>query len=274
MTLVQSELQSAYLWSNQITKIYRWSTQIRPAWWTPWANTLAYYPLTSVTQLTDQSWNSRTLSKNKWTTPTFGTYGWVNCMYTASAVDLRNANISIAGTAQTTVSWWYYKTANPNNDNGYMFGFFAWEDTMFNNITWGKGLRSLYWPFMRCKNNVRTASAWQLTWWHHYVASRNGSSWSFYCDGVLVWTLSWAADTTITADHIKISSYTSYERSSFWYFSNVIFENVAWSAQDVSDYFDLTKWDYWIVNLQNITPISPDIIPDTPNNWTWDVLTI
>jgi hypothetical protein len=36
------------------------------------------------------------------------------------------------------------------------------------------------------------------------------------------------------------------ERKLYWQLSNVIFEDKARTSQEVSDYYDQTKWDYWI----------------------------
>ena len=49
-----------------------------PERWQPWANTVAYYPLTSTTTVNDLSGNGYTLSTHD-TLPTFWIYQWVDC---------------------------------------------------------------------------------------------------------------------------------------------------------------------------------------------------
>lgn len=222
--------------------VYLWQEYNR----TPWANTIAYYKLNSSTQLTDSSWNNRTLSNSKWTAPTFWTYWGVDCMYISSPCNLVNStNISLAWTWTSTICWWYYKTANPNNDNWHIFSI--WYSTTLQNqysvITYWNWLWSLYWPFMRCYNNQRTSAASVSSWWHLYVAIRNWANWTFYVDGIQKWTLS-SADTSVTGNIIWIWRYDSYERCAFGYFSEVIFEDKARTAQEIADYYNWTKWNY------------------------------
>ena len=78
------------------------------AWWTPWANTLAYRPLTSTSTTNDLSWNNNNLS-SIWTVD-FWTHYWVDCAY----FDDNNWNLQISSlydindlTWITICSWFY-----------------------------------------------------------------------------------------------------------------------------------------------------------------------
>ena len=76
MTLLQRELKDRYVIINntptKVSSVYIWNwdstaTKVRPAWWTPWANTLVYLKLNW--DALDSSWNW-----NNWTLPSSSYY--------------------------------------------------------------------------------------------------------------------------------------------------------------------------------------------------------
>lgn len=65
--------------------VYIWTDE-----WTPWANTIAYYPLNSTDTVNDKSGNNRNLTSS---TLSFGTYQWVNCAYGNQAIATLSASL-------------------------------------------------------------------------------------------------------------------------------------------------------------------------------------
>lgn len=284
MTFTQVEPKKIYIWSTEIKKVYLWSTQIRPAgwwWWQPWANTLAYYPLTAQDTTSDKSWNGHTLTKyGSWTT-TFWTYSGISCLYIADDAMFYSTIPNTDASSGITQSIWYYQAYAPQNDNWWLQTFNANSPTSdtpryisssIMNWLWSRNWFT-WWASNGVDSYTSTASV--TSGWHNVITTFSWTTITLYVDWNEIGTSSKNLS-YYTQTYISISRRTSnYNRSLRGYVSNAIFENKARTAQEVSDYYDQTKGDYWISSLQSIAPnISPDVIPDTPNNWTWDVLTI
>jgi hypothetical protein len=82
---------------------------------------------------------------------------------------------------------------------------------------------------------------------HNIVATADWTNIKVYLDWVLAQTTASGYSTGSTSTTFGI--WTEYPWQTIYYdgyMSNVIVENVAWTDQEVADYYDLTKWDYWI----------------------------
>lgn len=217
------------------------------SWWQPWANTIVYYPLDSTNTVNDLSNNHYDLT-NDWNGVVFWTYQWADCAYFSKGYYncLYRSTDQILPTWDFTwnaylyiVSWWSYnpRLAQSNSDNSW------W---------WYQILLSQYWYLCIysawTRGGINTSS---LTWaWHLYTITGNFTSWSytFYVDAQQVATQSWAS---VPTTWIKIWAWWPWWSSSTsdkynWWMGKVIIENKIWSVSEISDYYDLTKWDYWI----------------------------
>lgn len=215
-TEVQKELQNAYIGGV----------------WQPWANTVAYYPLKADTN--DESWNSNDMT-NSWIA--FWTYDGIECAY-------------LDGSASASKSW----------------SLFTWNPTFTASI-WLKTLQNAWSPrafgsgggtnsFTFWLSNVGVLNTW---WWTNdrntwYTLSTNTryniifaySNWAgtVYINGNSVY--SWTRSPTIWNTSTLIWDNHSLANKWYWYLSNAIFENEVRTAQEVLDYYNLTKWNYWI----------------------------
>ena len=216
--------------------------------WQPWANTIAYYPLTSTTTVNDMSWNNRTLT---WTwNYAFGTYAWVDCCY--FNVWMLSASIpDIQDNDWFTLNIWYNEKSAPNYDNGWVLELA--ENNYPDSPNWIVRTKwrpnSSYWvvwyiSWTLWNPIITTSFNWTLWAWHNYCYTQENWIGVFYTDGVQIWTLTFPYNHTRNMLHI--SRKTGYDRSIIWYVSNAIYENKVWNAQEISAYFDQTKSLYWI----------------------------
>lgn len=236
----------------KVKKIFLWSEQVWPdSGWKPWANTIAYYPLTTSTTTSDMSGNNRNLTQVD--NSTFWTYLWVNCVYVYWNTQswfhcLYNRNVN----NQTlwnkfTVSFWGSRL---NQNNNSIMCWMWWINGSWN---W----YNIYWNSSTVENEVlnnwsinkitysKTISVWE---WYLYTAVYDNWNSKLYVDWVLwaswnytVWTINviwvWITFGTQT---------TGYSYQWNWYLSNYILENKARTAADVVNYYNSTKWNYWL----------------------------
>jgi len=79
--------------------------------------------------------------------------------------------------------------------------------------------------------------------WYHILYTHDGTTQTIYLNWAPILSQQQTINTNSNAFQIGDSS----QGTNFpWYLSEMIIEDRAWSAQEVSDYFDLTKWNYWL----------------------------
>lgn len=256
MTLVQTEPKKIYIWSTEIKKVYLWSTQIRPAgwwWWQPWANTLLYIPMDTASGTTDQSSYHRTYTVS-WLTHI--TLDGVDCYQTSSSsyINLWTSAASwlVPSSKEFTAHFWI-------NTNGYTStqSVFQWavqgsyftainiRDTDKVRLGWGTpGIEE--WNFL--SDNAISRNAWHLL-------SFTIGNWidKLYVDGVLQSnTKSWWTNDGFWAWHVSsqngiyILADRAHGENFRWYVWQIVMEDIERTAQEISDYYDLTKWNYWL----------------------------
>ena len=201
-------------------------------WWQPWANTVGYYPLTS--DFTDQSGNWYDLSVSN---ASITTLDWVSCAYYSGG---RAYNSTPSVWSKRTLSTWFY-----NQTSWVLIGTWADQNTfqcmMLSNAWAWKIQISDFHTIWYDTSNISSNA------WHHAVAVCDGANMYLYIDWVLAnsWTHAQTDNSTWVSAWGKPfldanpDTYT-------WYLSKVIIENAAWTAQEVADYYDQTKANYWI----------------------------
>jgi hypothetical protein len=219
--------------------------------WQPWANTLAYYPLETDTN--DYSWNGRNMT-NSWITFSDGVWvfnGSSMATVTGSGWNINKPNMTIqarfkcnystTNKSYTIVSRWenspssnsnvcYMMALNYSSGTTYIMSWFAkWSDTSYN--PW-------YFAHSISKN----------VWYLMTLVNENWNSQKLYLNGTQI-----ASSNVITQQNINsipLVIWNTYYRSNQTYFvgnvSNVILEDKARTAQEISDYYNLTKTNYWL----------------------------
>jgi hypothetical protein len=234
----------------KLTWMYIWQQKIRPTWWQPWANTIAYWKFDD--SLDDEMWNYD--GTNSWANITYSALPWDSSVKYANVlatwinwVSLSNTIWLERGTQQTSFTFaWFFKMASVSNwFNWYTEASGSWAVTEFGYGEWNSQQ-----SFRLCTWN----GGWQED---TYASTLNDDTWyslvrtydhttrtkSYYVN----WTL--LGSVTASHDYVTSSSPTKsiLARSYNWWISNCVFEtNTVWTAQDVSNFHDTFKSLYWI----------------------------
>lgn len=219
-----------------------------PWWWQPWPNTIAYFPLD--TDLLDHSGNSfsATIRGNV----SIWTAWWISAGY---FWDIWELSWAVTITGSVTVLGYAYKTGNPNYDNASMFGFAWWWSmgwpvcqALYWNTNWPANISNKPWValFDWDTQANQTAVSMNNNEWTHFAATLDWSTKEvkLYTNWVL--SSQYTSSATTLPNYLWMSRNDWLDRSWIGYFSNVIFESKCWTATEISDYFNQTKWDYWI----------------------------
>ena len=221
--------------------IYAW----REPWgWQPWANTVLYMPLTS--NLTDviswttldaystwwSIWATWWINKNvlySWTTWSWFYKSW----FTWLPTDTDPRTMSIWLKIDTFVPDWGTYASYWVSQGNCVFSLcgrwgYMWFSQMWSNTNDGK------------------ITAWT---WQNWILTYDGSTLIIYKNGddVKHWTWTLTTGSDIVAIWIPIRDLTA-SMGNTWRYSEFIIEDRVWTAQEVTAYYDLTKWDYWITS--------------------------
>lgn len=220
---------------KEIKKVYLGSTQVRPSgwwWWQPWANTLAYRPLSS--DLNDYSWNNHHFSATSWT------YSFSDNMCTLQRATISWWSLNWLSNDFTVNMWTSWFWANSafmfSVDNGWypswqLYWGWPWTEVGFNMIY----NNNFYWAYK--------PSYWGV-WVHLFTWIKTATTITLYIDGVqqdqttgTFWTFTWHNNTWLW-------------RNVFWSWTGtcweIIIEDKARTAQEILDYYNQTKSNYWL----------------------------
>ena len=201
--------------------------------WRPWANTMIYYKFDW--NLNDSSWNNR-----NWT-------AWWTITYWTNYVDLTNWYIILPNSPTTyenerTFCMWFkinkssgaWFLLDISSSNGMIIRL---EVNSSNNFNCHSDMPSYQPQELSSRDTNR----------HLYTVTFNSSNINYYLDGTLKWSknprnssytfLSWRIWT------VHNGSYVNWLQQYVWVY---ILENKARTAQEISEYYNQTKWNYWL----------------------------
>lgn len=234
----------------KIQKIYVGTNQVRPKAWKPWSETIAYYPLTSETTVNDMSGNNRNLT-NKW--GTFGTYEWVSCVYVGGSSRYLYINDSWMPTwnsARTFAFWHYNLNSSPTrNAEPFIVQWTLSTNKILMLYTWDSGSSSTNSYY----NQITQYWTWATFWtsprgeWVCNVVTYDWAKFTWYVN----WTSTGTWTYTIATNGTRLSiwcavQWTSVWNAFNWYMSKVVLSSGVRTAQEISDYYNSTKSDYWL----------------------------
>lgn len=207
--------------------------------WKPWENTVAYYPLKEDFNDHKWSWTLYNLTNNGWSLTTLS---WVQCAY---------FNLSSIASNSSPSFWWirtisHWINANSNSENSVIVwtGWSWWVNTtVFSSTLW-------WWTLPWCSNMYNqwysTSDNISFNTWYYMVTTIGDGYWKVYLNWVLkgtysfsVWNWTWIY---LSRRWDWITSNSRYD----WYLSEVIIEDKARTAQEISDYYNQTKSNYWL----------------------------
>ena len=228
----------------KVKRIMVGDKQVRPSYeWTPDASrTLLYLPLES--NATDYSWNSRSTSPSN---ITYANLWWVMCANangSSSKISVTPTTFLSSSDTQGTMSMLVYGSSRSST---------ARQAIEFASST--------SWVILRYQtNDNRTLIGW-FDWfrpnpsvnnWHHIVLTFDSSYCYCYIDGEYYWTTNRSIDDTpiwwrspdVTWFNVFANRSWNTNRWSWWG-RELIFENIKWSAEDVSKYYQRIKAKLW-----------------------------
>jgi len=207
-------------------------------WWTPWANTIAYYPLDSTNTVNDISGNWYNLTN---TMVVFWNYGGVSCASFDWATSKLTATIWTLPqwASPRTMSLWLYYIGGANRS---IMWYWANRTKWWCFIINYAASSEWYWltPYYDdVYSNITTTSTWMLL-----TGIYDGTNFKLYINGELACT---SANITLVTSWINFEIWNPYNTNYlYWYVSNVIIENKVRTATEILDYFNQTKSLYWI----------------------------
>ena len=222
---------------KSIKKVYLGSTQIRPTWWQPWADNIVYFPLDN--DITDYT-GTYTLTP---TSASIIDFNWVKCL------DCTNGYAK--GTIATLPQW---ASARTNMYRIYFIGRSGLDRAIYWYGAAATPYRRYDWNYVGSDWNI----AWQCSgywlgsnyalptwWWHHVACTRDSSNnMQIYVD----WSLKNSWQVTFNTEWTDIWLWVDATGTTplNWYLSKFTVEGKQRTAQEVLDYYNETKWDYWI----------------------------
>lgn len=240
-------------------KIYVWSQKVRPVWKPDSTRTIFYYDFEN--NLNDGSWNH-----NNITSSNYISYEQVGRQY-VSYINNWSWYLQISSTLWASIwsgdfaiSFWIYPKQPASNKYPMIFWMFdnispfTWPTIFFDPYNKNWHWDSIFFRMTWWSSNAYdcgTASALYNAW-HHIVMTRISWVVYVYIDNVL--KASWNNDTNVFPTTSNSSWYilfsnngVSQQRGVTWVkWDKVILENVWWSAQDVKDYYNQIKLNYWL----------------------------
>lgn len=242
---------------NSVIDTETWSVTTEFGW-KPWVNTLIYLPLNwdADNQWTYSSWD--------WTLPGSTYYSWEYINW-VSGTQYRKSTAPSGDNWGVVIHWNYNSSALWSWDRtvSIWLKFVTWyDDNQPVNpvILWPSGWWNGKWFWLWCKywssthlwilryvDDPYTENFTYQTGWHNYVMTySNTNKAKMYVDWqqvILDHNASSSFNTTSTDYYIgTLRTVTNYELG----YSNFIIESTEWTASDVLDYYNATKWRYWI----------------------------
>lgn len=232
-------------WSSTLSGVYLWESLVWPAW-KPWANTVAYYPLK--TDFNDASGNSRNLTN---TNTSISTQSWVDCVYfNGSNSYLTYSWYELWNTARTINLWCYDVRPNSSSDNQWIIHI--WNTALNMWLWWSLWLQFTNATTLRTSDWQNSSSESQTTtislWWNNIVVTQQTTTVKLYLNWVLKFTITNYPSQTNAPNWWRLwaSCRTNPWQYLKWYLSNVVLENKVRTAQEIADYYNQTKSNYWL----------------------------
>lgn len=203
-------------------------------WWEPWANTLFYYKFDD-SLLNEATWTVDASFYGSW---------WYVTMWDGKSADLSNAAVAVSTKLPdifTLSFYWYYNS-------------FPWFNWIYGTSSTGSS-----WIHIQIEGSdkINIYNYWTMQWTTINIWTLNTNQWYYFTlvrdSWVITVYINWQSKGTITTgwnNSTTLQYYLWYSynttRYAHWYIDNAIMESVARSQQDITNYFNQTKWDYWL----------------------------
>ena len=233
----------------KVKKIYQWSNLVRPNWWKPWANTIAYYPLTDDFNDHKWSWTLYNLTNNtvSGNSVILTTLSWVKC------ADIHWAYLSasfVMNTLPCTLVFWNKSKWTVSNSQR---PFWLTFNDLWSWWWWGlhpegtNQLRIRYWN----NTDQKTEVSYTInTNRHLYCLTLASDGCHLYIDDG---TTTFNPKNSLQNPSNSWSPFriwanqawqTGNSNWAYWYMWDVILENRVWSLDEFKNYYNSKKSNY------------------------------
>lgn len=204
----------------------------------PWANTIAYWKFED--DIKDYSWNWYDITSANNTQLTI--LNWVKCLNLNNSYCAAATIDTLSTYNNYTIIWWYY--LNWTVDIKYTWGgAWGWSGIRFRSGGWDDSQ-------IRWGNPTNTYSQWNYntpTWqWFMFAIVVNSGYGIVYKNTTETVLKSQVVAPINNTTPFRIGADEEWTIRWNWYISRLIIEKQWWTAQEVSDYYNQTKWGYWI----------------------------
>lgn len=219
--------------------VWGWEWQPDPS------RTIFYYDFEQNTNDSSWNWNNITGSYNI----TYSQVWWqyVVVAWNNPSVSTDPSYSASIGTWDFAISFWIYPVHSSTN-TPMMFGIFSWDRPDYAWPTIFMDTDKTMLVRMTASDQQQTSETLTMNTWQHIVMTRNSWTVKFYLDSTEI--LSWSDNTSFAQNHMFAYIFSRWDSSQRFYswamWDKFILENVAWTAQDVVDYFNSTKSLYWV----------------------------
>lgn len=204
--------------------------------WKPNANTIAYYPLTSATTVNDMSGNNHNLTN---TSISFGTYQWVDCASSSAA----RRYLWVSWVVWATYSCWTYWSGSYTWNSSYACVFSQWNNwpSVMTSKDGSKPYNNNIWLYYVGTDKATDCGSGG---WHNIVVTIDWTSAKIYWDGELKNSIS---SNTLPSGDLYMFAFSTNLSGGDWYLwgiSEFIVESKVRTADEITKYYNSTKWNY------------------------------
>jgi hypothetical protein len=220
--------------------------------WTPWANTIAYFPFTSVTTVNDMKGSGTAYNlTNNWCS--FWTHWGVDSLllsWTGNTDHILTGDMWDISAYSHTINIWAYATGITNSNWWILFRW-EWND----NYKWGAEIisRPSYIRYAYWWDDLDSTNSYSTGGWHNIVAifDKSSSKQYLYIDGQAIGNRTTTYTHSLRNNNFYVwAGYNYYNPSAVarwnWYLSELIVENRIWNADEIQAYYNSTKSNYWL----------------------------
>lgn len=195
--------------------------------WVPWANTLFYWSF-DAQSLADDSWNNR---NGTWYNNSAGTYTtWIKS-YWVDMLSTKAINMPIPCPSWDMTYSICVKLNSLTKDFQTLMWTAQWAwDVIHYTVTPSWITFNFWWNMTISTGVTPTVGSWA-----NIVATRSSNTWTIYMNWTQIWqsSYSWTPNQSYQR---YVGKCWSNDRYIDWVIDEVIFENVAWTSQEISDY--------------------------------------
>ena len=259
-------------WTTYYYQVFSYSADWGITYWTPvsvtptnpWqpdaSRTIFYYEFENNLDDSSGNWHNITSSTGVW----YSTVWWQQVLIATNNVSWLEVSPSWTSGIWSwdfAFSFWLYPVQPSLYHYPMLVGIsynnspYAWPTIFYDafnlNGNWDCIFFRMRWWSQAYEHASTTTASSLYNSWHHIVMTRISWVVSCYIDWIL--ETSWSGDTESfpTSNYagriFARSDYSDQSRGTTGAMTDkFILENVGWTTQEISNYFNRTKWDYWI----------------------------